>query len=89
VKTIRNRTRLPIRIPLPGGKVLHLGPAKTGQIADEALARDAVQSMLTAGAIEILGEGAHPQAAGTGAAAPHEETRGRHASKLERPRGNR
>lgn len=45
--------------------------------------------MLKAGTIEILGEGAHPQGAGTGAAAPHEETRGHHSAKPERPRGNR
>ena len=35
MKTIVNRRRLPIRVPLPGGKVLHLGPSKTGQIADQ------------------------------------------------------
>jgi hypothetical protein len=89
VKTIRNTTRLPIKVPLPGGKVLHLGPARTGQITDGALAREPVQSMLKSGTIEILGEGAHRQGAGTDARGPHEETRGHHSSKPERPRGNR
>ncbi len=89
MKTIKNRTRLPIKVPLPGGKVLHLGPLKVGQVADEALVRAAVQSMLQAGTIEILGAGAHAPGPGTVASAPHEETHGHHASKPARPRGNR
>ena len=36
MRTVRNTTQLPVRVPLPGGKTLHLGPAKTGQISDQA-----------------------------------------------------
>ena len=46
MKTIRNKTPRPIRITLAGGKVLHLGPARTGQIGDEAVTRPSVQALL-------------------------------------------
>ena len=36
MKTIRDRTRAPIRVTVPGGRALFLGPAKTGQIPDQA-----------------------------------------------------
>ena len=36
MRTIVNKTTRPLRVPLPGGKVLHLGPKKSGQIADPA-----------------------------------------------------
>ena len=35
MKLVRNTSRRPLRVPLSGGKVLHLGPAGTGQVSDE------------------------------------------------------
>ena len=60
MKTIRNKTPRPIRITLAGGKVLHLGPARTGQIGDEAVTRASVQALLQAGTIEVIDEGGGP-----------------------------
>jgi len=57
LKTVRNKTARPMKVALPGGKTLHLGPQKTGQIADAALERPAVQKLVKAGDLEILGEG--------------------------------
>ena len=37
MKTIRNKTHAPIRVNFSGGKVLHLGPLKSGQVPDQAL----------------------------------------------------
>ena len=37
MKVIRNLTRRPLRVPLPGGKLLHLGPGKEGRVGDDAV----------------------------------------------------
>ncbi len=54
MKTIRNLTRKPIKVPLPGGKVLRLGPKQDGSIRDQAAHHGAVQRMVEAGTIEIF-----------------------------------
>ncbi len=73
MKTIVNKTARPIRVPLPGGKVLHLGPKKTGQIADNALEHARLRKLVEAGDLEVQGEG---DAAGVeGGVAPAESTR--------------
>jgi hypothetical protein len=64
MKEVRNKTRRPIRISLPGGKVLHLGPAKTAQIADNATQHAGVQRLVKEGIIEILGEGERVEGSG-------------------------
>ncbi|HKQ97533.1 MAG TPA: hypothetical protein VJV75_06645 [Candidatus Polarisedimenticolia bacterium] len=89
MKTIVNRRRLPIRVPLPGGKVLHLGPSKTGQIADPHVDLPAVRKLIDSGAIALLGEGEHADASAGGESRPHEGTRGHAPTKMVRPRGNR
>jgi len=58
MKTINNKTKKPLSIPLPRGKKLHLGPGKTGQIADNASEFPAVKKLIEAGEIEIVAEGA-------------------------------
>lgn len=62
--TISNKTQRPLRVPLPSGKVLHLGPGKTGQISSNAVERPQLKALLDSGAIEILAEGAEPTARG-------------------------
>lgn len=89
MKTIVNRRRLPIRVPLPGGKVLHLGPSKTGQIADPHADLPAVRKLIDSGAIAVLGEGEHPDVAAGTTSKPHEGTHGHAPTKMVRPRGNR
>lgn len=49
---ITNKTAKPLRVPLPGGKTLFLGPGKTGQITDKALKHPPVVKLLEAGDIE-------------------------------------
>ena len=55
MQTIRNKSRGPVRVGLPGGKVLFLGPGKTGEIGDNALEHPGVQKLVEAGEIEVLG----------------------------------
>lgn len=89
MKTIVNRTRRPIQVHLPQGKVLHLGPAKTGQIADDAIERDSVRRLLDAGEIAVVGEEELP-GSGTGdQGAQQEATHGFHQNMIVHHRGNR
>ena len=57
MKEIVNKTQRPVRVPLPGGKFLHLGPAKAGQVSDQATQLPSFQRLLKEGTIELLGEG--------------------------------
>ena len=64
MKTITNKTRKPLKVALPGGKFLHLGPLKSGQIADGAAEAPGVVRLIEAGEIELVGEGAESSGAG-------------------------
>lgn len=57
MKEIRNKTAKPLRIPLPRGKTLHLGPAQVAQIADKATELAGIQKLIEEGQIEVIGEG--------------------------------
>jgi hypothetical protein len=88
MQAIRNTTNAPLRISLPGGKVLHLGPGKSAQIDDKATEHPSVKRLVEAGSIEVLGEGARVQGvAGSGTAA--EQTYGRAKSSFRRRQGER
>jgi len=89
MKTIRNKTPRPLRVPLPGGRFLHLGPGKTGQVADHAIERDAVQALVKAGSIEVIGEGGHAWGGAQGEGAAHEATHGHSQPTVVLPKGNR
>ncbi len=59
MKMIRNTTTRPIKVPLPLGKVLHLGPRNTGEIADRAVDHPPLAKLVEAGELEVLGDGSH------------------------------
>ncbi len=89
MKIVSNKTNRPIKIALAGGKFLHLGPLKTGQIADNAAERPAIKKLLEAGEIEILGEGEQPQGVADSGGAPHEARRGHPQNTSLRSKGDR
>lgn len=61
MKTVTNKTRKPLSVPLPRGRTLHLGPGRTGQLSSEAAGQAGLQRLVAAGEIEISdGGGAHP-----------------------------
>jgi len=70
MRTIVNKTTRPLRVPLPGGKVLHLGPKKSGQIADPAAEHPALRKLVEAGDIVIQGEGGAEAEGSEGSPAP-------------------
>ena len=65
MKTIKNLTKKPLSIQLPGGKKLFLSPGKTGQIATKAAAHPPLVELIEAGQVEIVGEGGGPVTRGT------------------------
>jgi hypothetical protein len=87
MKTIRNKTRTPLRIALPGGKFLHLGPAKTGQISDHAVDQPAIKSLIKAKKIEVTDQAG--QSWGEEHPAANEAKRGHPQATLVQPKGNR
>lgn len=54
MKIVSNKTQQPVRVPLPRGKVLRLGPGKVGEIASNAVEHPALKKLVDAGTIEIL-----------------------------------
>jgi hypothetical protein len=78
MKTIVNKTQAPIRVPLPRGKVLHLGPLQSGEISHKVLDHEPLQRMIEAGEIEIQGDGQGVEVSHEHAKGPHAETRGHH-----------
>ncbi len=54
--TIKNKTKKPLSVPLPGGKKLFLGPGKSGQIASKSADHEPLLELVKAGDLEIVGE---------------------------------
>ena len=91
MRTVRNVTQLPVRVPLPGGKTLHLGPGKTGQISDQAADGKPVQRLVEQGTIELLGGADRSSGDGSGPSGsqPQESAHGRSRPKGISRRGDR
>ena len=78
VKKIRNATHDPLRVPLPQGKILHLGPNQTGQISHKDVDHEPFQKLVEAGKVVVEDESGtahvdHQQGKG-----PHASTHGHH-----------
>lgn len=68
MKIIKNKTNRPLRVPLPRGKTVHLGPAKSAQITTEAAGHPGLKKLVEAGEIELLEDGDVEGGGGPGAA---------------------
>ena len=51
---VSNKTKRPLRVPLPGGKKLHLGPGRTAKITPKAADHPPLVKLIDEGVIEIL-----------------------------------
>ncbi len=76
MKTIQNTTHSPIRVPLPRGKVLHLGPHKKGQIADHAAEHPKLQKLIEDGTLELVDEGGRRESADRAESPVHDSPHG-------------
>lgn len=88
MRTIRNLTIKPLRVPLPQGKVLHLGPRKDGQIATRHLDSPGIARLVEAGEIEVLDEAQGPTQAPDGTLI-QPDSHGHHPDLTVRKRGDR
>jgi hypothetical protein len=52
-KSILNKTADALKVPLPHGKALHLGPHQTGQISHHDLDHPPLKELIEAGTIEV------------------------------------
>jgi hypothetical protein len=52
MKTLINKTRAPLKVVLPAGKALRLGPGKSGQIRDED-ETEAIRKLVESGDLEL------------------------------------
>ena len=73
--TITNKTATPLKISLPAGKTLRLGPLKSAEITPKAAAQSNIAKLVEAGTVELIGgaaggkrsysaKGAQPSAGG-------------------------
>lgn len=89
MKTILNKTHEPIRVPLPRGKVLHLGPNKEGQVSHTEIDHPPLQKLIEDGVLEVQadeseGGGGHDASKG-----PQANTHGFHPPTGSPNRGDR
>jgi hypothetical protein len=57
---VSNKTQMPMSVPLPGGKTLHLGPGKTGQVSAKAVEDPRLKKLVEAGELEVVGDDERP-----------------------------
>ena len=89
MKTIRNTSRRPLAVPLPGGRKLHLGPNQTGEIAEQAAEHPPLAELVSSGALEILGGGHKETAAINASLRPGAPTSGHQPVSKAGRRGDR
>ena len=89
MKTIKNKTNAPLRVPLPRGKKLHLGPGKSGQIAHQHVDHKPLQSLVKEGKLEILGDGSVTETSRELGRSPHEATHGHQPPTSRQVKGDR
>ncbi len=89
MKTIRNTTPGPLRIALGGGKILHLGPGQTGNVADDALRARGLRRLIESGSVQVAGEEDRAEGFAEAQGHPREDAHGHtHPTKIF-PTGNR
>ena len=89
MKTVKNNTQRPLRVPLPRGKAVHLGPGKSGQITTEAAEHPGLKKLVEAGEIEVLDEGAGASGGGGGGPQGHGTAQGHSSGGVNRRSGDR
>lgn len=89
MKTVLNKTRKPIQVPLPRGKILHLGPLKSGKISHKDLDHEPLQRLIKQGAIAIEGDSPTAEAGHEHDKGAHPETHGHQPPTTSHVKGDR
>jgi len=87
--TVRNKTQKPLSVPLPRGKVLHVGPLKTAEIASDDAEHAGVKALIERGALEIVAVGSGHTEEGRGGGRPRPSLPGHPSSTGTRRTGDR
>ena len=82
MRVVVNKTSRPLKIHLPQGKTLHLGPRKEGQVTAQALESPGVKRLVEAGDLAVVDHETQHVAQGG-------DTHGHHPSTTLRQRGDR
>ncbi len=89
MKTVKNKTHRPLRVPLPHGKVLHLNPNQTGKVPDQ-IDHPPLQKLIDAGEIELIDDGNRGHGTGPGGSeSVHASPHGHVPTKVVHPSGDR
>ena len=89
MKIIRNKSRTPIRVPLPRGKVLHLGPSQEGKISHNDVDHEPLQRLVEGDVLEIIDDQSAAAATHDEDKGPHANTHGHHPASGSQTRGDR
>ena len=89
MKTVKNKTQRPLRVPLPRGKTVHLGPGKSSHITTKAAEHPGLKKLIEAGEIEVLDEGAGASGGGGGGPQGHGTAQGHSSGGVNRRSGDR
>ena len=89
MKTVKNKTQRPLRVPLPRGKTVHLGPGKSSNITTEAAEHPGLKKLIEAGEIEVLDESAGASGGGGGGPQGHGTAQGHSSGGVNRRSGDR
>jgi hypothetical protein len=89
MRVVVNKTSRPLKIHLPQGKILHLGPRKDGQVTPQALESPGIKKMIASGEIEILDHDSQLATHGSGGGGPDADTHGHLPHTKVRNRGDR
>ncbi|HMB53421.1 MAG TPA: hypothetical protein VKU40_08895 [Thermoanaerobaculia bacterium] len=89
MKTVRNKTMKPLAVPLPGGKTLHLGPGKTGEIATQAADHPPLVRLVEAKELEVFDDRQAGGAATAQGGRVQTSTGGHHPAQKSGRRGDR
>ena len=63
---VTNKTKMPLSLPLPGGKKLFLGPGKTGQVSPKALKHPPLAKLIESGDVATADGSGAPTVKGGG-----------------------
>ena len=89
MKSVINKARKALRVPLPGGKTLFLGLNGKGQVPDDAITRPAFKKLVEAGEIEVLDDQSQRASGEKNPSRVQESTHGHPATKTVTKRGDR
>ena len=89
MRIVVNKTHRPLKVHLPQGRVLHLGPRHEGQVTPQALESPGVKRLVESGELEILDQDSQAASRADDGSGPAANTHGHHPNTTVRKRGDR